>query len=285
MISQPIEAARPRRMSVRSLVRVLRTNPTIGRALKISASLLGFLLLWELCCWVFQIPEFLLPSPSTTIRTVFERWDLFVKHSLVTFYETTIGFLMAVAFGVFIAAVIVVIPVLADIVMPLLLISQLVPKVAIAPILLIWFGYGLFPKIFIAFLIAFFPIVVNTASGLASVERPMLDLARSLEATRWQIFIKFRVPVALPEMFSGMKIAITLAVIGAIIGEFVGGSAGLGYLILIANSELDTPLAFAALLLLSVGGIALYMGVELLERLVIPWNRSAQGEFRPVVGG
>jgi NitT/TauT family transport system permease protein len=285
VISQPADAAAARRVPTRSLVRIVRTNQTLARALKITASLLGFLLLWELCCWILQIPEFLLPSPSTTIRTVFERWDLFAKHSVTTFYETVIGFLMAVAFGVFIAALIVVIPMLSDIVMPLLLISQLVPKVAIAPILLIWFGYGLFPKIFIAFLIAFFPIVVNTASGLASVERPMLDLARSLEATRWQIFIKFRVPVALPEMFSGMKIAITLAVIGAIIGEFVGGSAGLGYLILIANSELDTPLAFAALLLLSIGGIALYMGVELLERIVIPWNKSALGDFRPVVGG
>src|SRR5262249_54782083 len=149
-----------------------------------------------------------------------------------------------------------------DVIMPILLISQLVPKVAIAPLLLIWFGYGLTPKVFIAFLIAFFPIVVNTASGLAAVDKPLLDLARSLEATRFQIFRKLRLPTALPELFSGMKIAMTLAVIGAIIGEFVGGSSGLGYLIIVANSELNTPLAFAALLLLSAGGIALYALVE-----------------------
>lgn len=266
-------------------IRAVGRHPALHKALKMSGSLLGFFVLWEICCRVFEIPEFILPSPTTTILTVVKKWDLFAKHSLVTFYETGAGFLMAVAFGVFIAAVIVVIPVLADLIMPLLLISQLVPKVAIAPILLIWFGYGLFPKIFIAFLIAFFPIVVNTAAGLASVERPMLDLARSLEATRWQIFAKFRIPVALPEMFSGMKIAITLAVIGAIIGEFVGGSSGLGYLILIANSELDTPLAFGALLLLSLGGILLYAAVELLERLVIPWNKSTQSDLRAVAGG
>jgi NitT/TauT family transport system permease protein len=158
--------------------------------------------------------------------------------------------------------------------MPLLLVAQLVPKVAIAPILLIWFGYGLLPKILIAFLVAFFPIVVNVASGLAAVERELLDLGHSLEATRWQIFWKFRMPTALPELFSGMKIAITLAVIGAIIGEFVGGNRGLGYLILIANQDLDTPLAFAALLILSVVGIVLYALIELAEWLLIPWSAS-----------
>jgi NitT/TauT family transport system permease protein len=158
--------------------------------------------------------------------------------------------------------------------MPLLLIAQLVPKVAIAPILLIWFGYGLLPKVLIAFLVAFFPIVVNVATGLAAVERELLDLGRSLEATRWQIFRKFRMPTALPELFSGMKIAITLAVIGAVIGEFVGGNSGLGYLILVANQDLDTPLAFAALLILSVAGILLYAAIELAERLLIPWSAS-----------
>ena len=254
--------------------RTIWSHPAFLKAMKITLSLAGFLILWEISCRAFGIPEFVLPSPSKTIATVIAKWPLFAKHSTVTFLETFAGFLMAVAFGVLCAAIIVVIPMLADIIMPLLLISQLVPKVAIAPILLIWFGYGIFPKIFIAFLIAFFPIVVNTAAGLASVERPMLDLARSLEATRWQVFWKFRIPVALPEMFSGMKIAITLAVIGAIIGEFVGGSSGLGYLILLANSEIDTPLAFAALLLLSVGGIVLYAMVELVERLVIPWNKA-----------
>lgn len=260
-------------------------HPAVNKALKMTGSLLGFLVLWEIACRAFDIPEFALPSPSKTIATVIAKWDLFAKHSTITFYETFLGFLMAVAFGVVCAAIIVVIPMLADIIMPLLLISQLVPKVAIAPILLIWFGYGLFPKVFIAFLIAFFPIVVNTAAGLASVERPLLDLARSLEATRWQVFCKFRVPVALPELFSGMKIAITLAVIGAIIGEFVGGSKGLGYLIIVANSELDTPLAFGALLLLSIGGIALYAGLELLERFVIPWNASSQADVRLGMGG
>jgi NitT/TauT family transport system permease protein len=129
--------------------------------------------------------------------------------------------------------------------------------------------------VLIAFLVAFFPVVVNVASGLMAVEAELLDLGRSLEARRWQIFWKFRMPSALPDLFSGMKVAITLAVIGAVIGEFVGGNAGLGYLILIANQELDTPLAFAALLILSVAGIALYLAIDLVERAVIPWSVPA----------
>jgi NitT/TauT family transport system permease protein len=194
----------------------------------------------------------------------------------VTLYETFVGFILAVIVGVVAAALIVVIPGLRDIVMPLLIIAQIVPKVAIAPILLIWFGYGLLPKVVIAFLVAFFPVVVNTAAGLAAVEKELLDLGHSLEASRWQIFWKFRIPSALPDLFSGMKIAITLAVIGAVIGEFVGGNRGLGYLIIIANQELDTPLAFAALFILSAAGILLYAAVEVAERLLIPWNIPAE---------
>jgi NitT/TauT family transport system permease protein len=168
------------------------------------------------------------------------------------------------------------VPRLRDIIMPLLLVAQLVPKVAVAPLLLIWFGYGLMPKVLIAFLVAFFPIVVNGASGLGSVEPELLDLGSSLQASRWQTFWKFRVPSALPEIFSGMKIAVTLAIIGAIIGEFVGGNRGLGYLIIVANQELDTPLAFAAILLLSAVGIILYALIELIERMLLPWHAPTE---------
>jgi NitT/TauT family transport system permease protein len=244
------------------------------RALKVGLTLVALVIAWEIACRMFQVPSFLVPSPSEIGLRLIEKRELYLGHTLVTLYETLGGFALAVAIGVLAAALIVVIPAVRDVVMPLLLIAQLVPKVAIAPILLIWFGYGLLPKILIAFLVAFFPIVVNVATGLAAVERELLDLGRSLEATRWQIFRKFRMPTALPELFSGMKIAITLAVIGAVIGEFVGGNSGLGYLILVANQDLDTPLAFAALLILSVAGILLYAAIELAERLLIPWSAS-----------
>lgn len=242
------------------------------RALKLSLTLIALVAAWELLCRALNIPVFLIPAPSQVAWRLYEKRDLYLIHTWTTLYETTAGFLLAVVFGILCAAIIVVIPKLRDIVMPLLLVAQLVPKVAIAPLLLIWFGYGLFPKVLVAFLVAFFPIVVNGASGLASVQPELLDLGHSLQASRWQTFWKFRIPSALPELFSGMKVAVTLAIIGAIIGEFVGGNRGLGYLIIVANQELDTPLAFAAIFLLSAVGIALYAIVEMLERMLIPWH-------------
>jgi len=247
-----------------------------ARTLKVVATLVVLTVLWELTCRGFQVASFLVPAPSDIAVKLWDKQHLFWTHSWVTLHETFSGFMIAVVVGVVSAAVIVIIPSVRDVLMPILLIAQLVPKVAIAPILLVWFGYGVAPKIIIAFLVAFFPIVVNMASGLVAVERELLDLGRSLEASRWQIFWKFRMPSALPDLFGGMKIAITLAVIGAIIGEFVGGDKGLGYLIIIANQELDTPLAFAALFIISLGGILLYVAIELLERLVIPWSQTAQ---------
>ena len=248
--------------------------PPFFRALKVAATIIILLLVWEICCRLFKVPNYLIPAPSEVAARFNEKRGLFLGHAWVTMYETVAGFAMAVVVGVIAAALIVIVPAVRDVIMPVLLIAQLVPKVAVAPILLIWFGYDLLPKVVIAFLVAFFPIVVNTASGLAAVERELLELSRSLEATRWQTFWKFRIPTALPELFSGMKIAITLAVIGAVIGEFVGGNKGLGYLILIANQELDTPLAFAALFILSLGGIILYWAIELAEKVCIPWGHD-----------
>ena len=252
-----------------------REMRSLGRATKVLLTLMLFILVWEAACRIFGIPTFILPTPLDILTRLNEKRDLFLPHTLVTFYESIAGFILAVAVGCIAAAIIVVLPSLRDVIMPLLLVAQIVPKVAIAPVLLIWFGYGLFPKVVIAFLVAFFPVVINTAQGLASVERDLIELGQSLKANRWQIFWKFRVPTALPLLFSGMKIAITLAVIGAIIGEFVGGNQGLGYLIIVANQELDTPLAFAAILILSLGGILLYGAVELLERLLVPWNEAS----------
>jgi NitT/TauT family transport system permease protein len=250
-------------------------SPAMNRLLKLTLTMLALVILWEVLCDVLKVPSFLIPAPSQVALRLYEKRELYLAHTWVTLYETTAGFLLAVLFGITSAAVIVIMPKVRDIVMPLLLIAQLVPKVAIAPLLLIWFGYGLMPKILVAFLVAFFPIVVNGASGLAAVQPELLDLGRSLQASRWQTFWKFRIPTALPEVFSGMKIAVTLAIIGAIIGEFVGGNRGLGYLIIVANQELDTALAFAAIFLLSVMGIVLYGLIEMLERILIPWHLPA----------
>ena len=248
----------------------------LRRGLKAGLTLAIGALLWEGASRLFRVPSFLVPAPSAVLARLAGKGALFVAHSWVTLIETLGGFAVGVLVGVAAAAVIVMLPALHDVIMPLLLVAQIVPKVAFAPILLIWFGYGLIPKILIAFLVAFFPVVVSTTGGLVAAEPEMLELGRSLEATRWQVFRMIQAPTALPHLFSGMKVSVTLALIGAVIGEFVGGSKGLGYLIIIANQELDTPLAFAALLVLSLGGVILYGAVELAERAFIPWSLPAE---------
>ncbi|MBI2370544.1 MAG: ABC transporter permease [Deltaproteobacteria bacterium] len=230
------------------------------------------IVLWEIAVRLFKVPEFLVPAPTAVLAKMIQKGTFFSGHVYTTFYETALGFLLGVVIGIACAITIVYSRFLENVLFPLIVILQIVPKVAIAPLLLIWFGYGWESKMLIAFLVAFFPIIVNTVSGLRSVEPEMIDLVRGLQATNWQIFRKVRFPNSLPYIFSGLKISITLAVIGAIIGEFVGGNRGLGYLIIVANYELDTPLMFSALFLLSVMGLVLYGIIEVLERVIIPWN-------------
>ncbi len=234
------------------------------------------IILWEISVRLFNVPEFLVPTPTAVLVKMAEKASLFYVHFYITLYETLLGFLLGVVIGIACASVIVYSRFLANVIFPVIVILQIVPKVAIAPLFLIWFGYGWESKMLIAFLIAFFPIIVNTVAGLRSVEPEMVELVRSLEATNWQIFRKVRLPNSLPYIFSGLKISITLAVIGAIIGEFVGGNQGLGYLIIVANFELDTPLMFGSLILLSAMGLVLYGIIELLERLLIPWSATEE---------
>jgi NitT/TauT family transport system permease protein len=194
-----------------------------------------------------------------------------VQHTLVTLYETLVGFALAIAVSIPLAVAVVYSPLLQNTIYPILLAMQSTPKVAIAPLLALWIGFGAAPKIIVVFLVCFFPIVVATASGLTAVPASLIDLIRSLSASPIQTFMKIRFPTAMPHIFVGLKIAITFAVIGAVIGEFVGSENGLGYLILISTSQSRTPLAFGALVLLTVMSIVLYYAVALLERLVVPW--------------
>ncbi len=159
---------------------------------------------------------------------------------------------------------------------PILIATQSVPKVAVAPIILVWFGLGMQSKLAIAFLVAFFPIVVDTATGLRETPAGLIELGRSLRASRWQMFSKMQFPAALPFMFSGAKVAVTLAVIGAVIGEFVGSVDGFGNLLLSANSQLNGPLAWAALVWLSLLGVVLFIAVVLAQKLIMPWADVAR---------
>jgi NitT/TauT family transport system permease protein len=163
-------------------------------------------------------------------------------------------------------------------VMPLLVVSQSFPKVAVAPLIVIWFGLGFLPKILIAFSVAFFPIVVSTIAGMRSVETDMDDLARSMQATPLKTFTKIRLPFAMPQIFSGIKVAVAFATVGAVVGEWVGADAGLGYLLLWSNANLDTPLLFAVLICLMLIGLVLYYAVEYLERRALPWHVSVRDQ-------
>jgi NitT/TauT family transport system permease protein len=182
-----------------------------------------------------------------------------------------VGFALAIAVSIPLAVAVVYSPILRNTIYPILLAFQSVPKVAIAPLLALWIGFGMLPKIIVVFLVCFFPIIVATATGLAAVPGPLMDLIRSLSASTLQTFVKIRFPTAMPHIFVGLKIAITFAVIGAVIGEFVGSEDGLGYLILISTSQSRTPLAFGALVLLTLMSIVLYYGIAFIERVVVPW--------------
>ena len=194
-----------------------------------------------------------------------------------TFLACIYGFGLAVILGIPIAVLMTDSRALNLMFYPLLIATHSVPKVAIAPILLVWFGTGIESKLAIAFFISFFPMVVDTATGLRSTPGELLELARSLKCTYFQIFFKIRFPAALPHIFSGAKIAVTLAVIGVVIGEFVGGSDGLGSLLMVANSQINTPLAWAALVFLSILGILLYLMVVIAERVFMPWLKISTG--------
>jgi len=195
-----------------------------------------------------------------------------VPHLVATLGIAIAGFALAIVVGIFLAVLIVHSRLLAEILTPVIVILQIVPKIAFAPLLLVWFGLGPVPIVLITFLVAFFPIVVSMTVGLAGVERDLLDLTRVLRLGWWRVLWSIRFPSSLPHLFSGLKVASTLAVIGAIIGEFVGSNRGLGYLILIANNNLNTPLALASIALVSIFGLLLYASIVLIEMASLPWK-------------
>ena len=235
-------------------------------------TLAGLLLVWQAAVTVFNVPQYLLPAPVEIGREMVEKWPYLLRHTQVTAFETLLGFGASVAVGVPLAVLIVISPMFGRFVYPLIVGSQTVPKVAIAPLFVVWFGFGLMPKVLIAFLIAFFPVLISTVVGLGSVEADMLTMVRSMGGGRRDEFIKIRMPAAMPSIFGGLKVAVTLAVIGAIVGEFVGTNAGLGYVLLTATGTLDTPMVFAAIFILTVLGIILFYAMELIERRVTAWR-------------
>ena len=231
---------------------------------------------WEAFVRISAISPLLLPAPTEVLATVVREFPVLLHMSAITAGEFVLGFALSVLVGLPLGALIVYARPIELAIYPLLVAFQTMPKAAIAPIFVVWLGAGMNSKILIAFTIAFFPIVIDTAIGLRSAAPETIHLVRSMGASAFQVFWYVRFPNALPAIFGGLKVASTLAVVGAIVGEFVSADKGLGYLVLVANGELNTRLVFACVLMLSVLGIIFYFVVEAIERLVVSWHVSAR---------
>jgi len=232
------------------------------------------LVLWEAAVRLLRIPPYLVPAPAQVIETLGKEWPRLLSESSATTYATLGGFALSVLIGIPVAMAIAYSRTFESFIYPLLVFSQSVPKVAIAPLFVVWFGFGIFPKVIAAFLLGVFPIIVSTVTGLKSVEPEMIDLARSMRAGRLKTFWWISLPHSLPSLFAGLKVSITLAVVGAVVGEFVGSNSGIGYVLQLANGNFDLPLMFAALFVLSMIGVLLFTAIEFVERWMVPWHSS-----------
>ena len=231
------------------------------------------LVIWQAVTYFFSIQSWLLPSPVEVVQALADTPGLIFRHAAVTAQEAIIGFAVAMVVGVSLAAAVTSSRAIERAIYPYVIASQAIPVIAIAPVLVVWFGFGLLPKAVVIVLITFFPIAINTVDGLRNVDPEMTTLMRSLGATRWQVFRMVQVPSALPLFFSGAKIAAAVSVIGAVLGEWVGASEGLGYLITRSSAQFLTARVFASIVVLSFMGIALFYSVSYLERIATPWAR------------
>jgi len=233
------------------------------------AAHVALIVVWHLAVTWGEVPEFVLPTPLATLEALFQPHYNWLQHTLASAAEVFGGYVLAVVVGVGLAILFAWFETLDRFLMPLIVTLNMIPKVAMAPLFIVWLSIGIVPNMVIAFTICFFPILITTTRGLKEIEPELIDLVRALRASRWQIFSKIQLPGALPYIFSGMKISVVLAVAGAIVGEFIGSAQGLGYLMLSVQGVLDTAGMFMAVTLISLIGVVLYGLVLLLERLVV----------------
>ena len=238
-----------------------------------------FVVLWEAIVRLANIPEILVPTPSSVASYFVSHLDLLWRHTQITLLETLIGFALALVVGVGLSVAIVWSARFEAAIYPFIVVAQVIPKVALAPLVVVYLGLDLQPKIFLSFLVSFFPIVVNTVLGLKSVRPEMLELLATLKANRWQILFKVQLFQAVPYIIAAAQVTITLSIIGAIVGEFVAARSGLGYLIATASPQLNTQLTFSAVICLTIVGVVLFQAITLVGRLLMPWvpRRSVGG--------
>lgn len=239
--------------------------------------LLGTVVVWELACIVLRVPSFVLPRPSAVVVTLYDRLDPILDNSWVTLLRTLLGFAIAVVLGVLLGLAIGSSRIVYRGLYPILIGFNSIPKVAVVPIFVIWFGVGTVPAVLTAFMVSFFPIAVNVATGLATIEPELLDVMRSLGATKSKILRKVGLPRAMPYFFASLKIAITLAFVGTIISETVAADKGVGYLMMAATSNFDTPLVFAGLIVIAAMGIAMYAIFAVVEQRMTFWAKRGDG--------
>jgi len=229
---------------------------------------------WEFAVRVTGIKEYLLPPPSRVYTEFVKRFDPVMASAWVTTREIVAGYLLAIVVSVPLALWIAYSRLMENAIYPVIVFLQIIPKIAVAPLFIIWFGFGFAPKLLVVFLLSFFPIIVSSIAGFKSVDPDIMDFARTTGASQWKMFAMIRLPQALPQIFTGLKVGAALAATAAVVAEFVASDKGLGYLLLQYNGNLDTPMVFATIILLSIIGLAVYYAVELIERFTIPWHVS-----------
>lgn len=239
-----------------------------------TASILGGILLWELAVWAFELPSYLLPAPSEVLAVMVERWELLLDQLGYTAFAAAVGFAIALGISITLGALIAASPAFERVIYVWLVVIHAIPKVVVAPLLLVWIGFGLKSSIIFVVVFTFFPMLVNTVSGLRSADPDLLLLTRSMGGSARQTLWAVRLPSALPSIMAGIKVSITLAPLGAVIGEFVASNKGLGHMLIQSVGSLEVPTAFAAVVVVSILGIVTWYCAEFVERAAIPWHAS-----------
>jgi NitT/TauT family transport system permease protein len=246
-------------------------NEAARRHILSTVCILGFFVIWEILCLIFNVSDIVLPRPSEILVTLWTRFPAIWPHAVQTLYTTLLGFAFGIAIGVLLGILIGSSRLAYDVAYPLLVGFSSIPKVAVVPIFVLWFGAGTVPAVLTAMIMCIFPIVVNVATGLAATEPELQDVMRTLRATKWEILWNIGLPRTMPYFFASLKVAATLAFVGAVISETVASNRGIGNLMMIASSSFDVPLVFAGLFILAILGVALYAGFSLIEGRVTGW--------------
>ncbi len=241
--------------------------------IKIIVIAIVLITLWQLVISIFAIPRYILAAPADVAKTLIERWDVLLKHAKVTLLEILLGLFFGFSLGVLSAITLAMSRTMSSFLMPLLVLSQAIPVFAIAPLLVLWLGYGMASKVVMAVLIIYFPVTAACYDGLRNTPLQWLQLAQSMRASKTTLLFKIRLPAALPSLASGLRIAVTFAPIGAIVGEWVGSAEGLGYLMLQANARMQVDTTFAALLVLIIMSLMLFFSIDKLLKKLIPWQK------------